>query len=133
MKFLFYIFVTMLSLATFAETFSVRGENAKNFKHALLESGVKGEKRPLGSSALLRVGNVRCKFEAPTVYYSCEIHQKSKVYDSRPTEAKIIFKLLQSKLQVEADKYGSIVVRVKAIDCTTTTGMGPRTECGILY
>jgi hypothetical protein len=133
MKTLIIVLSLLSSSFTFAETFSLGGEKAKNLKLALLESGAKAEKRPLGSSALLKIGNVRCKFEAASDHYSCEIHQKNKVYDSRQDDAKLIFKTLQSKIRAEADQYENIVVRVKQIDCTTTTGMGPRTTCHLSF
>lgn len=132
-----FVLVSFLSLSfatnSFAESFSLKGENAKKFKLALLESGAKPEKRPLGSSGLLKIDEIRCKYEAATEYYSCDIHQKSKVHDSRQPESQTIFKTLQAKLKVKADKYDNIIVRVKKIDCVTTTGMGPRTECGVQY
>lgn len=133
MKTLIIILSLLSSSFTFAETISMRGEKAKNLKLALLESGAKAEKRPLGSSALLKIGNVRCKFEAASDHYSCEIYQKNKVYDSRQDDAKLIFKTLQSKIRAEADQYDNIVLWTNQIDCTTTTGKGPRTTCNVFY
>jgi hypothetical protein len=129
MKRLIWCFCVFVSVLSIASTENIGGENAKKLKNILLESGAKVEKRPLGSSQHLIIKSVKCNFEKQTEFYTCEISQKNKNYESTRDEAKTLFKLLEIQVNASTDRQGNINLKTKGIVCITSAGMKPKTQC----